>query len=130
MVAAIALAESAIGSAIISSLATKTFDSIVTTKFKNNSDKKKWIREKTLHLFSELSSEVSSINCDNLKEKQKNVRDLTSKINLLTDDNKLKTILENYSFILNEYECYNDDINLEHLNNELINALKNSMKKM
>lgn len=130
MVAALAIAESTIGSAIIGSLATKTFDSLVGSKFTQKSDKKKWIREKTLNLFSELSSEIASINCDNLEEKQKAVRDLTSRINLLIDDKKLKTNLENYSFILNEYECYKSDINLEHLNEELINTLKAHVKKM
>ncbi len=118
------------GNAIVGSVATKLFDSLVTSKFTQKSEKKKWIREKTLNLFSELSSEVLSIECDNLKEKQKKVREITSKIILLIDDKDLKTNLENYSFILNEFECYKNDINLEVLNDELINTLKTHMKRM
>lgn len=130
MTAALTLVNSVAGNAILGSIATKTFDSLVMSKFTQKNDKKKWIREKTLHLFSELTSEVLSIDCDNLEEKQIKVRKLTSKINLLIDDQKLKTNLENYSFILDEYECYKSDINLDHLNEELINLLKTNMKKM
>lgn len=92
--------------------------------------KKRWIREKTLNLFSELSSQILSINCDNLKEKQKTVKDLNSRIILLIDDKNLKINLENYSFILDEYECYKGEINLKHLNEELVNTLKKYVKKM
>lgn len=130
MVAALAIAKSTIGSAIIGSITTKTFDSLVTSRFTQKSDKRKWIREKTLHLFSELSSEVTSISCDNLEEKRKNIKNLTSRINLITDNKKLRTNLENYSFILDEYECYKSDINLEHLNEELIEVLKIHVKRM
>lgn len=118
------------GNAIVGSVATKLFDSLVTSKFTQKIEKKRWIREKTLNLFSELSSQILSINCDNLKEKQKTVKDLNSRIILLIDDKNLKINLENYSFILDEYECYKGEINLKHLNEELVNTLKKYVKKM
>lgn len=130
MTAALTLVNSVAGNAILGSIATKTFDSLVMSKFTQKTDKKKWLREKTLNLFSELTSEILSIDCDNLEEKQIKIRKLTSKINLLIDDQNLKTNLENYSFILDEYECYKSEINLEHLNEELITLLKTNMKKM
>jgi len=130
MTAALSLANSVVGNAIIGSIATKTFDSLVTSKFSQRNDKKKWIREKTLNLFAELSTQVLEIDCNNLEQKQRKIKELTSKIILLIDDKRLKTNLENYSFILNEYECYKNDINLEHLNDELIFTLKKHMKRI
>ena len=127
---ALALVNTVAGNAILSSVSTKLFDSLISSRFTQKNDKNKWLREKTLNLFSELSHNITEINCENLKEKQKLVNELTSKINLLIDDKKLKTNLKNYSFILNEYECYKSEINLEHINEELINTLRLHVKKM
>lgn len=127
---ALSLVNSVAGNAIIGSVATKLFDSIITSKFTQKSDQKRWLREKKLDLFSQLSTEILSICCENLKEKQKSVRDITSKIIVLTQDRDLITNLKNYSFILDEYECYKSDINLQHLNNELIDKLSLHMKNM
>lgn len=127
---ALALVNTVAGNAILGSVSTKLFDSLISSRFTQKNDKNKWLREKTLNLFSELSHNITEINCENLKEKQKLVNELTSKINLLIDDKKLKTNLKNYSFILNEYECYKSEINLEHINEELINTLRLHVKKM
>ncbi|WP_121626225.1 hypothetical protein [Poseidonibacter antarcticus] len=127
---ALALVNTVAGNAILGSVSTKLFDSLISSRFTQKHDKNKWLREKTLNLFSELSHNITEINCENLKEKQKLVNELTSKINLLIDDKKLKTNLKNYSFILNEYECYKSEINLEHINEELINTLRLHVKKM
>lgn len=121
---------STVGSSILGSVATKTFDSLVTSKYTSKSDKKKWIREKTLILFSDLTSEVDSITCNNLEEKRTKVRQLVSKINLLVENRKLQTNLKNYSFILDEYQCFKDEINLDHINEDLVNSLKVYMNKM
>lgn len=127
---ALALVNTVAGNAILGSVSTKLFDSLISSRFTQKHDKNTWLREKTLNLFSELSHNITEINCENLKEKQKLVNELTSKINLLIDDKKLKTNLKNYSFILNEYECYKSEINLEHINEELINTLRLHVKKM
>ena len=127
---ALALVNTVAGNAILGSVSTKLFDSLISSRFTQNNDKKKWLREKTLNLFSELSHNVTEINCENLEEKQIKIKELVSKINLIIDNKKLKTNLENYSFILNEYECYKSEINLEHLNDELTNTLRMYMKKM
>ncbi len=127
---AITLVNTAVGNAIIGSLTTKLFDSIITSKFTQKNDKKKWIREKKLNLFSQLSEEVLSINCENLENKQKKIKEISSKIILLSEDKSLKTNLKNYTFILDEYECYKSDINLQHLNDELIQTLSVCMKRV
>lgn len=124
------LVNSVAGNAIVGSLATKLFDSLVTSKFSQKNDKKKWIREKKLNLFSNLSEEILTIDCDNLEEKRKVINELSSKIILLSEDKSLNRNLKNYSFILNEFECYKSDINLCELNDELIQTLRNHMKKM
>lgn len=127
---ALTLVNTVAGNAILGSVSTKLFDSLVTSRFTQKNDRKKWLREKTLNLFSELSHNVLEINCENLKEKQMKIKELTSKINLLIDNKYLKINLENYSFLLNEYECYKSDINLDHLNEELINTLSFHMRKI
>lgn len=128
--AVLTLVNSVAGNAIIGSVATKLFDSLVTSKFSQKNDKKKWIREKKLNLFSSLSEEVLTINCDNLDEKRKTIKEISSKIVLLSEDKKLRENLKNYSFILDEYECYKSDINLCALNEELIQTLSKQMKRM
>lgn len=119
-----------VGSSILGSVATKTFDSLVTSKFTNKNDKNKWIREKTLILFSELNHEIQNITCENLEEKQKTVKQMVYRINLLIDDKKLQTNLENYSFILDEYKCFKNEIDLEHINKELFKTLKLYMNRI
>ncbi|WP_072681299.1 hypothetical protein [Arcobacter sp. LA11] len=115
---------------IVSSITTKIFDSVVTSKLTQKQEKKKWIRDKKLNLFSQLSENILTINCDNLLEKKLLIKELASKIMLLTEDENLKTNLVNYTFILDEYECYKSDINLNHLNDELISTLCTYMKKL
>jgi hypothetical protein len=118
------------GNAIIGSVSTKLFDSLISSKFTQKNDKKKWLREKILNLFSELSTNILELNYENIEEKQRKIKELTSKINLLIDDKNLKTNLENYSFILNEYQWYKSDIKLNHLNEELVNTLRFHMRKI
>lgn len=116
--------------AIIGSVTTKLFDTVINSRITQKNEKKKWLREKKLNLFSQLSEEVLTINGRNINEKQKMIREISSKIILLTENQKLKTNLENYTFILDEYEYYKTDINLQHLNKELIQILSSYMKRI
>ncbi len=122
--------NSTLGSAILGTLATKLFDSIVTSKFIQKSDKKKWLREKKLNLFSQLCEELLNMNCQNLEQKRKTIKEISLKIILLAEDKNLKTNLKNYLFILEEYKCYERDINLQDLNDELVHTLGSYMKKL
>ena len=115
---------------IVGSITTKIFDSVVTTKLTQKQEKKKWIRDKKLNLFSQLSENILTINCDNLLEKKLQIKEVSSKIILLTEDDSLRTNLQNYNFILEEFECYKSDINLHILNDELISTLSTYMKKL
>lgn len=126
---ALTLVNTVAGNAILGSVSTKLFDSLITSRFTQKNDKKKWIREKKLHLFSELTEEVISIDCNNLKERQKSITTLITKIILLIDDKMLKTTLNNYTYILNEYECYKNDIDLKSINEELIQTLNSYLRK-
>lgn len=115
---------------LIGSITTKLFDSLVTTKITQKQEKKRWLREKKLNLFSELSEEVLNINCQNLLEKQTTIKKISSKLILLIEDEDLKTNLSNYSYILNEYECYKSDVNLQDINDDLIQIISLYMKKI
>jgi len=118
------------GNAVIGSVTTKFIDSLVGSKFTQRNDKKRWLREKKLNLFSELTGEVGSINCDNLDLKQKTINSLICKIILLTEDKDLETTLRNYIFILDEYDCYKGEINLISINSELTKILKFHTKEI
>ncbi len=115
---------------LVGSITTKVFDAIVTTKLTQKQEKKKWIRDKKLNLFSQLSENILTINCNNIFEKQKTIKELSSKIILLTEDKNLKINLLNYAFILNEYESYKSDINLDQLNQELVQTLSKYIMKL
>ena len=115
---------------LVGSITTKVFDAIVTTKLTQKQEKKKWIRDKKLNLFSQLSENILTINCNNIFEKQKTIKELSSKIMLLTEDKNLKINLLNYAFILNEYESYKSDINLDQLNQELVQTLSKYIMKL
>lgn len=115
---------------IVGSITTKIFDSIVTTKLVQKQEKNKWIRDKKLNLFSQLSENILTMNCDNLSKKKILINEISSQIILLIEDRELKKNLENYSFILNEYECYENDINIHHLNDELISTLSSYLKRL
>ncbi|PLY05945.1 MAG: hypothetical protein C0625_11485 [Arcobacter sp.] len=115
---------------LVGSITTKVFDAIVTTKLTQKQEKKKWIRDKKLNLFYQLSENILTINCNNIFEKQKTIKELSSKIILLTEDKNLKINLLNYAFILNEYESYKSDINLDQLNHELVQTLSKYIMKL
>lgn len=116
--------------ALIGTVTTKLVDSLFVSKFTQKQEKKKWLREKKLNLFSALCDEVLSISCETLDTRKKNIKEISSKIILLIDDKNLKTNIENYLFILEEFECYKSDINLMALNKELVNLLGSHMKRM
>ena len=116
--------------ALIGTVTTKLVDSLFVSKFTQKQEKKKWLREKKLNLFSALCDEVLSISCETLDTRRKNIKEISSKIILLIEDKNLKTNLENYLFILDEFECYKSEINLMALNKELVNLLGTHMKRM
>lgn len=115
---------------LIGSVTTKVFDSVVTSKLTQKQEKNKWLREKKLNLFSELSENILTMNCENLVNIKLQVKEVSSKIILLTEDTNLRTNLQNYTFILEEYECYKSDIDLHHLNEELLSTLSTYMKRL
>lgn len=114
--------------ALIGTVTTKLVDSLLISKITQKQEKKKWIREKKLNLFSQLSEEVLSINCQNLETKKVKIKELSSKILLILEDKTLKTNIKNYQFILDEYECYKSDINLFELNEELVGLLTSHIR--
>ncbi len=114
----------------IGSLTTKIFDSFITSKFTQRQEKKKWLREKQLNLFSQLSEDVISINCQNCLKKKISIKETVFKIILLIEDKNLKTNLENYIFILDEYECFKDEIDIIKINKELMKMLGDYIKKI
>ena len=115
---------------VIGSVTTKIFDTVITSRLTQKQEKNKWLREKKLNLFSQLSEKILTINCQNIVDNRIHIKEISSKIMLLTEDINLQKNLQNYTFILEEYECYENDINLQNLNNELISTLSTYMKRM
>ncbi len=128
--AVLTLINSTAGTAIIGIVTTKLFDSLVGSKFSYKNDKKKWLREKELDLFSELSEEIISVNCENLSVKKDKIQKTISKILFLVENEDLTRKLKNYLFILEEYECYKNHIDLISINDELTKDLNIYIKKI
>lgn len=116
--------------ALFGTIATKLIDSVISSKISQKQDSKKWLREKKLNAFSNLSDEVVTITCENLTEKKVIIRTIISKLVLLIEDKKLINTLNNYMFILEEYECFKNEIDMKTINNELINTIRNHLKNL
>lgn len=110
--------------ALVGTIATKLIDSVVSSRLSHKQDRKKWLREKKLNSLSTLSDEVISITCENLCEKRVIVKSIVSRLVLLTNDKKFINTLNNYMYILEEFECVENEIDLKHINNELINTIR------
>lgn len=126
---AIPLLNSFASNAIIGAISTKILESIITAKANSKLEQKKWIRNTKLSLFSQLWEEVTLINNTNSLSNYNNIKTISSKIILLSNNKSLQTKLENYIFILNEYPNYND-INLHQINNELLYLLSKNIKQI
>lgn len=114
-----------ISNALVGTITTKLLDSVISSKISQKQDRKKWLREKKLSSLSILSDEVMSINCENLMEKKITIKSSISRLILLSNDKKFINTLENYMFILDEYECFKNDIDIKPINTELINTIRN-----
>ena len=123
-------ALSTITNIIIGSATTKVFDSLVSSKITKKREKEKWLREKRLNLCTELSEVILDINANNIDNKIKNLNKIASKIMLLIEDLNVKSNLKDYLFILNEYKYHENDINISHLNDELLFILCSHMKRL
>lgn len=116
--------------ALVGTIATKLIDSIISSKISQRQDSKKWLREKRLNTFSTLSDEIVTMNCENLLEKKVAIRSIISKLVLLSNDKELVNTLNNYMFILEEYECYKDEIDIKSINTQLINTIRRSINNL
>lgn len=116
--------------ALVGTIATKLIDSVISSKISQKQDSKKWLREKKLNTFSVLSDEIVTMTCENLSEKKVAIRSIISKLVLLTNEKELINTLNNYMFILEEYECYKDEIDMKSINTQLINTIRKSINNL
>jgi len=116
--------------ALFGTIATKLIDSMISSKISQKQDRKKWLREKRLSVFSSLNDEISSITCENLIEKKQTVKSIISQLVLLIEDKKLINTLNNYVYILEEYDCFKNEINMNQINDELITNIRINVKNL
>jgi hypothetical protein len=127
---ALPIINSVTSSAVLGAITTKLIDSIISSRINQRQEKRKWIRNTKLDLFSQLSEEILSIDFNDIKKNHNMIKKISFKIILLMEDEKFKTKLENYLFLLEEYKSLTYDINLNQINLELLNLLSNHMKKL
>lgn len=127
---ALPIINSVASSAVLGALTTKILDSVISSRINQRQEKKKWIRNTKLDLFSQLSEEILSIDFNDIKKNHNMIKKVSFKIILLIEDEKFKTKLENYLFLLEEYKSSKYDINLNQINLELLNLLSIHMKKL
>lgn len=116
--------------ALFGTIATKLIDSMISSKISQKQDRKKWLREKRLSVFSSLNDEISSITCENLIEKKQTIKSIISQLVLLIEDKKLINTLHNYVYILEEYDCFKNEINMNQINDELITNIRINVKNL
>jgi hypothetical protein len=126
---AIPFLNSFASNAILGAITTKVLESIITSKTNTKLEQQKWLRNTKLNLFSKLWEEVTLINNHNQVTNYNNIKTISSKIILLTNNKSLQIQLENYIFILNEYPNYKE-INLHQINNELLYLLSKNIKQI
>lgn len=116
--------------ALIGTIATKLIDSVISSKLSVKQDRKKWLREKKLSSLSLLNDEILNISCENLEEKKITIKTIISRLNLLSENKNFTHTLNNYMYILEEYECYKNEIDINNINKELLIAIKKELNNI
>lgn len=116
-------------SALVGTVMNKLVDSLFTSKINNKLEQQRWIRATKLELFSQLCTNILSQKEEKFPEKIQSIEYTLSKIVLLIDDNTLIKKINDYLFILNEYENAKEYINITILNNELLSILSKNIRK-
>lgn len=125
----IALIGSIAGNTILTSLSSKLVDSLFQNKQNSKKEQKLWVRNTKLEVFSKISHEVLSCNEENIEKRKECIKKHLSKIILLIDDEHIIKTINNYLFILNEYDESKELINITAINKELIHMLSQNIYK-
>lgn len=124
----LALLGSVASNTLISTLSSKLVDRILNSSQKHSSEKQQWLFKVKLELYSLLSNEVLTCNEHNFCTKKEIIKEKLSQIILLVDDQNIVQILENYRFILEEYDNAKELIDINTINKELLHTLSCNIK--
>lgn len=124
----LALVGSVAGNTLISTLSSKLVDKILNGQKRDATEKKQWLFRIKLELYSLLSNEVLSCNEHNFCTKKEAIKEKLSQIVLLIDDQQIIQTLENYRFILDEYDNAKELVDINTINQELLHTLSCNIK--
>ena len=124
----LALVGSVAGNTLISTLSSKLVDKVLNGQKRDATEKKQWLFRIKLELYSLLSNEVLSCNEHNFCTKKEAIKEKLSQIVLLIDDQQIIQTLENYRFILDEYDNAKELVDINTINQELLHTLSCNIK--
>lgn len=125
----LALLGSVAGNTLLSNLSSKLVDKLLNQSKLPQNEQLQYIFNMKLECYSQLSNEVLTCTEENICTKKECIKKHLSKIILLVEDEEVVQILENYLFILDEYDFAKEHIDIQTLNKELIYTLSSNIKK-
>ncbi len=113
--------------AVVGAIITKTIDTLLVSRINRNFEEKKWIRDKKLDLFANLSEELLILDNNNLQNSLRNIKRSFARLILLLDDKKIINEIDSYVQTINSLEI--DDRQINKISLELIYKLNNNIRK-
>lgn len=113
--------------AIIGTIITKTIDTLIVSKINRRMEEKRWLRDKKLDLFANLSEELLTLDNSNLENSLRNIKRSFSRLILLLDDKKIISQIDSYVQTINSKKI--DDKEINRISLSLIYKLNENIRK-
>lgn len=113
--------------AIIGTIITKTIDTLIVSKINRRMEEKRWLRDKKLDLFANLSEELLILDNSNLENSLRNIKRSFSRLILLLDDKKIISQIDRYVQTINSKKI--DDKEINRISLALIYKLNENIRK-
>lgn len=123
----LALVGTVARNAIVAAIITKTIDTLLVSKINRKFEEKKWLRDKKLDLFGNLSEELLILDNKNLENSLRNIKKNFARLILLLDDKKIIHDIDLYVQRINSTKI--DDQQINKISLELIYKLNNNIRK-
>ncbi len=118
------------GKIVFNTLLTKAVHNFLESKNKKKKEEKNYLVNYKVKLLIKLYEKITQLEKTNLYETSNIIKSISNKVVMVSDDKKFNQTLENYNYLLNEIETNNDEIDLEVINNEMKQIIKETIKRV
>jgi hypothetical protein len=118
------------GKIVFNTLLTKAVHNFLESKNKKKKEEKNYLINYKVKLLIKLYEKITQLEKTNLYETSNIIKSISNKVVMVSDDKKFNQTLENYNYLLNEIETNNDEIDLEVINNEMKQIIKETIKRV